>query len=77
MKRRIVATQIAVEWNDKPKLVVLDNDMPEWVREPFDEWLRDIESEENAITEKDDWNISAEWIEEDMKENPHKYEEEA
>ena len=77
MKRRIVASQIAVEWNDKPKLVVLMNDMPEWVREPFDEWLRDIENEENAITEKDDWNISAEWIEEDMKENPHKYEEEA
>ena len=77
MKRRIVASQIAVEWNDKPKLVVLNNDMPDWVREPFDEWLRDIENEENAITEKDDWNISAEWIEEDMKENPHKYEEEA
>ena len=77
MKKRIVASQIAVEWNDKPKLVVLMNDMPEWVREPFDEWLRDIENEENAITEKDDWNISAEWIEEDMKENPHKYEEEA
>ena len=77
MKKRIVASQIAVEWNDKPKLVVLNNDMPDWVREPFDEWLRDIESEENAITEKDDWDISAEWIEEDMKENPHKYEEEA
>jgi len=52
MKRRIVASQIAVEWNDKPKLVVLMNDMPEWVREPFDEWLRDIENEENAITEE-------------------------
>ena len=77
MKKRIVASQIAVEWNDKPKLVVLNNDMPDWVREPFDEWLRDIESEENAITEKDDWDIFAEWIEEDMKENPHKYEEEA
>ena len=77
MKKRIVASQIAVEWNDKPKLVVLNNDMPDWVREPFDEWLRDIESEENAITEKEDWDISAEWIEEDMKENPHKYEEEA
>ena len=77
MKKRIVASQIAVEWNDKPKLVVLNNDMPDWVREPFDEWLRDIENEENAITEKDDWDISAEWIEEDMKENPHKYEEEA
>ena len=77
MKNHIVASQIAVEWNDKPKLVVLNNDMPDWVREPFDEWLRDIESEENAITEKDDWDIFAEWIEEDMKENPHKYEEEA
>ena len=77
MKKRIVASQIAVEWNDKPKLVVLNNDMPDWVREPFDEWLRDIENEENAITEKDDWDISAEWIEEDMKENPHKYEKEA
>ena len=77
MKKRIVASQIAVEWNDKPKLVVLNNNMPDWVREPFDEWLRDIESEENAITEKDDWDIFAEWIEEDMKENPHKYEEEA
>ena len=77
MKKRIVASQIAVEWNDKPKLVVLNNDMPDWVREPFDEWLRDIENEENAITEKDDWDIFAEWIEEDMKENPHKYEEEA
>ena len=73
MKRRIVASQIAVEWNDKPKLVVLNNDMPDWVREPFDEWLRDIENEENAITEKDDWDISAKWIEEDMKENPQKY----
>ena len=52
MSRRIVASQIAVEWNDKPKLVVLDNDMPDWVREPFDEWLRDIENEENAITEE-------------------------
>ena len=52
MKRRIVASQIAIEWNDKPKLVVLMNDMPEWVREPFDEWLRDIENEENAITEE-------------------------
>ena len=52
MKRRIVATLIDVEWNHKPKLVGLDNDMPDWVREPFDEWLRDIENEENAITEE-------------------------
>jgi hypothetical protein len=52
MTRKIIATQIAVEWNDKPKLVVLNNDMPDWVREPFDEWLRDIENEENAIKEE-------------------------
>ena len=52
MKKYIVASQIAVEWNDKPKLVVLNNDMPDWVREPFDEWLRDIENEENAMMEK-------------------------
>ena len=51
MKKYIVASQIAVEWNDKPKLVVLMNDMPEWVRQPFDEWLSDIENEENAMTE--------------------------
>ena len=51
MKKYIVASQIAVEWNDKPKLVVLNNDMPEWVRKPFDEWLNNIEREENAMTE--------------------------
>jgi len=51
MKKYIVASQIAVEWNDEPKLVVLNNDMPEWVREPFDEWLNNIEREENAMTE--------------------------
>ena len=50
MRKYIVASQIAVEWNDKPKLVVLMNDMPERVREPFDEWLREIENEENAMT---------------------------
>ena len=50
-KRKIVASQIAVEWNDNPKLVVLMNDMPEWVREPFDEWLSDIQIEENAMGE--------------------------
>ena len=51
MKKYIVASQILVEWNDNPKLVVLMNDMPECVRQPFDEWLSDIEREENAMTE--------------------------
>lgn len=53
-KKYIVASQIAVEWSDDPKLVVLMNDMPEWVRQPFDEWLSDIENEENAMTEEED-----------------------
>jgi len=53
MRKSIVACQILVEWNDNPKLVVLMNDMPEWVRQPFDEWLSDIENEENAMTEEE------------------------
>ena len=48
MTRKIIATQIAVEWNDKPKLVVLTDEMPNWVSQPFNEWLDDIEREENA-----------------------------
>jgi len=52
MRKYIVASQILVEWNDNPKLVVLMNDMPEWVRQPFDEWLSDIENEENAMMEE-------------------------
>ena len=49
MTRKIIATQIAVEWNDKPKLVVLTDEMPNWVSQPFNEWLDDIEREENAF----------------------------
>ena len=52
MRKYIVASQISVEWSDDPKLVVLMNDMPEWVRQPFDEWLSDIENEENAMLEE-------------------------
>lgn len=48
LPRTIVATQIKVEWNDSPKLVVLMDDMPEYVRQPFDEWLSVIEDQENA-----------------------------
>ena len=58
MRKYIVASQIWVEWNDNPKLVVLMNDMPEWVRQPFDEWLSDIENEENAMMEEAWENIN-------------------
>ena len=48
LPKTIVATQIKVEWNDSPKLEVLMDDMPEYVRQPFDEWLSVIEDQENA-----------------------------
>tara|TARA_B100000073_G_C23596087_1_gene518423 strand:- start:537 stop:704 length:168 start_codon:yes stop_codon:yes gene_type:complete len=47
LPKTIVATQIKVEWSDSPKLVVLMDDMPEYVRQPFDEWLSVIEDQEN------------------------------
>ena len=47
LPRTIVANQITIQWNDSPKLVVLMDDMPEYVRQPFDEWLSVIEDREN------------------------------
>ncbi len=47
-KKHIVSSQISVEWSDDPKLVVLMDDMPEYVRQPFDEWLSEIEEGENG-----------------------------
>ena len=46
--KRIVATQILVEWSNNPKMQVLLNDMPEQLRQDFDDWLSKIESEENS-----------------------------
>ena len=45
--RRIVSTTILVEWSDSPKPVVLDNDMPDGLSNDFDDWLSEIEHEEN------------------------------
>lgn len=45
-KKYIVSSKIMVEWSDNPKLVVLMDDMPEYVRQPFDEWLSEIEEGE-------------------------------
>ena len=45
--RRIVSATILVEWSDNPKPVVLNNDMPDGLSNDFDEWLSDIEKEEN------------------------------
>ena len=48
-KFRIVSTQIFVEWNDNPKLVRVDNEMPSHLQEAFDEWLSSIEHERNCF----------------------------
>ena len=47
MSRTIIATQILIHWNDNPKMEILCNDMPDGLRQDFDEWLSDIEAEEN------------------------------
>ena len=46
MSRTIVTTQILIQWNDNPKMEILPNDMPDGLRQDFDEWLSDIEVEE-------------------------------
>lgn len=48
-KKTIVATQILVEWSDNPKLVICNAHMPDYVQQPFDEWLSEIEHEVNVI----------------------------
>jgi len=48
LKRRIVSTQILVEWSDNPKMEVLLHHMPRDLALQFDHWLNDIEAEENA-----------------------------
>ncbi len=48
MDRTIIATQILIQWNDNPKMEILLNDMPDRLRQDFDEWLSDIEKEENS-----------------------------
>jgi chemotaxis response regulator CheB len=48
MERRIVSTTILVEWSDNPKPVVLNNDMPDGLRQDFDDWLTEIEEEQEC-----------------------------
>ena len=48
-KFKIVNTQILVEWNDRPKLVRLDNEMPTHLQEAYDDWLSSIEHERNCV----------------------------
>ena len=48
LTKRIVSTQILVEWSNNPKMKLLLQDMPKHLSEEFDNWLGDIEAEENA-----------------------------
>ncbi len=47
-KKYIVSSQIFVEWNDNPKQVRLDAEMPDDLTNLFDEWLSEIEDEVNV-----------------------------
>ena len=47
----IVATLIHVEWSDKPEMVLLEAEMPDDLRQAWDEWLHDIELERAAIND--------------------------
>ena len=46
--RHIVSYTILVEWNDNPKPVLLEHDMPNHVANAIDEWFGDVEIEENV-----------------------------
>ena len=47
-EKHIISTRISVEWNDNPKLVTLDAEMPSDLQELFDQWLSAIEHERNV-----------------------------
>tara|TARA_E500000305_G_C3841372_1_gene151900 strand:+ start:52 stop:237 length:186 start_codon:yes stop_codon:yes gene_type:complete len=49
--RHIVSFKILVEWSDNPKLVELENEMGNFLDNTFNDWLREIEDEEN-LSEK-------------------------
>ena len=46
--RHIVSYKIQVEWSDNPKMVQLDHEMDSDIENSFNEWLQQIEDEENA-----------------------------
>ena len=47
MEYKIVSSKILIEWNDNPKMEVVLNDMPDGLRQDFDDWLATIEDERN------------------------------
>tara|TARA_R100000084_G_scaffold22580_1_gene8029 strand:+ start:617 stop:772 length:156 start_codon:yes stop_codon:yes gene_type:complete len=47
MEYEIVSSKVLIEWNDNPKMEVVLNDMPDNLRQHFDDWLATIEAERN------------------------------
>jgi len=45
--RHIVSYKILVEWSDNPKLIELEHDMNGHLENTFNDWLVEIEEEEN------------------------------
>ena len=45
--RHILSYKIYAEWNDNPKMVQLDHEMDSDIENSFNEWLQQIEDEEN------------------------------
>tara|TARA_R100001594_G_scaffold150585_1_gene212520 strand:+ start:3219 stop:3425 length:207 start_codon:yes stop_codon:yes gene_type:complete len=52
MKYKIVASEIYLQWNDKPKMEIALNEMPNDLQQLFDDWLSGIENEYNARFKK-------------------------
>ena len=48
VRRHIVSYKIYAEWSDNPKLVELEHEMDGDIENTFNDWLRDIEDEENV-----------------------------
>ena len=46
--RHIVSYKIYAEWSDNPKMVQLDHEMDSDIENSFNEWLQQIEDEENS-----------------------------
>ena len=47
VRRHIVSYKIYAEWSDNPKMVQLDHEMDGHLENTFNDWLRDIEDEED------------------------------
>ena len=50
----IVATLIHIEWSDNPKMVLLEEEMPDDLRQAWDDWLHEIEIERAWVTDIQD-----------------------